>query len=163
MPPTTLVENNCCKSNGRDPVLYVKVHCTWRPSRFPSPTMRVRARGDQNCALGRTATEEKGYRSPPPIACHLPTIPPSVTVIPYKSIGTAQLCLFPLSRSQLFIVNPEGLIPPYFGRPYRPSVSRCCSRRRFGARLALQSLLSTLPSQVSFASLRRYILGSTLE
>lgn len=82
----------------------------------------------------------------PQSARHFPFTPQRVTVIPYKSSSFRSNFRLPLSsRFQLFIFNPEGPSPPllYFGRPYRLSVSRCFSRRRYGARLLPSSLLSS--------------------
>jgi len=80
----------------------------------------------------------------------LPYLAFPATVLPYNSTRPPTLSLSQL----LFHLQSQKGKPTYFGRPYRQSVSRYSSRRRYGARLP-RSPLSPPPlsSGISVASL----------
>jgi hypothetical protein len=89
----------------------------------PDISSKSLSRPQWNCALGSFSR----------VAVAHPPLPIPATVIPYKSNSIAPT-LPSSSHDHISSSSFQRASTPYFGRQYRPSVSRCCSRRRYGAR-----------------------------
>ena len=117
---------------------------------FPARTARLRTWLVDPAAVAHSPVDPPS----PPLHPPIPPRPPYSRISPSPSPNFAFFSLTIPTLHRQF----QRASPPYFGRPYRPSVSRCCSRRRYGARLLLSSILAPrhpLRSQSCLASLRR--------